>query len=183
MAFKNLIIHIIHEKTLSPEGGRALDLGCGGKALDSQFMAKEGFEVHAVDKEADFLHALAEKNAAIHTHLSRIEDFVIEKSHYNLLIASFSLQFLTREAARSTIMAMVDGAVPGGVIIFNVIGDLDAWKNNPGWYVWTRTEIADFISQIPGVTLRNFNENQGLGGTMKGEMKFWHTFDIVLVKG
>jgi 2-polyprenyl-3-methyl-5-hydroxy-6-metoxy-1,4-benzoquinol methylase len=182
MAFKFIISKLIQEGAICAEKNTiALDLG-SANGVDSLYLAEQGLTVHAVDMEKESLDEITKKNKSIITHCCKIEDFKIKRNSYNLIIASFSLQFLSKDNAKNTIQSMVDGCIPGGVIIFNIIGNRDAWADSPKWHVWSQEEATTFVSNLPEATIRNFNQYEGLGGTIRAGLKQWHVFEFVLVK-
>ncbi|MDB5259276.1 MAG: Tellurite resistance protein TehB [Candidatus Taylorbacteria bacterium] len=181
MAFKYIITKLIKENSFATPKGAALDLGCG-KGFDTLFIADEGFDVQAVDHASSSLDAIKKNNSNIEVLESKIEHFSIKKNYYSLIIASFSLQFLSKEDAKKVIQDMVDGIVSGGVVIFNVIGDRDAWADRSNWHIWDLEEIKKFVSEIPNAKLRNFNQYEGMGDTIKEGLKYWHVFEVVLIK-
>jgi tellurite methyltransferase len=182
MAFTNqkTIFEKLVDESALPRKGRALDLGCG-KGQDACTLAGRGFEVDAVDKNQELLDGIKSERGDIHLFNVSIEDFKIQKNTYGLIVASFSLQFLPKEDAKEVIRAMIDGTVASGILIFNLIGDRDEWANNPKWSTWERGEITDFLKKFP-VHIRNFNEKEGTGYTMSRDFKYWHVYEIVLVK-
>lgn len=162
-------------------GGLALDLGCG-KGADALFLAENGFIVDAVDSSKENLASLeSEKNLNVKIFAVPIENFSILKNNYDLIIASFSLQFLSKELAKNTLTSMMDGTKKGGIVFFNLIGPKDEWAQNGKWSTWNKEEIFGFLDSR-GVTIRNYKEEAGLGDTISKGIKYWHIFEFVLVK-
>ncbi len=176
---KSIFNTLIDEFALMPNG-RALDLGCG-KGFDVLSFAEKGFEVDAVDKNNELLEAIKFKKNEIHIFNASIEDFVIQEKKYNLITASFSLQFLSKISAQKVIKSMINGLSAKGVIIFNLIGKKDEWANNDKWSTWEKSEIIDYLKEFD-IKIRNFNEIEGQGKTMASGLKYWHVYEIILIK-
>lgn len=178
-----LLNKLFKENAIKP--GVALDLGCGSGVL-ARFIADQGFsQVDAVDKDNFKIAMLASELSISHkinSILSKIEDFKIEPGKYNLILASYSLQFMTKENQKKVLLDMVNGLAPGGVAVFNIIGENDAWKEK--WPTWKKKEL-DLALNFPVkefIEIRNFNEMAGMGDTIAVGLKCWHTFEVVLVK-
>ncbi len=163
------------------KNGVALDLGCGSGGLARLAIEKGFSQVDAVDINTE---ALAKLEAPINPIVSKMEDFKIEPNKYSLIIASYSLQFMTKENQRKTIREMISGLVSGGVAVFNIIGNGDEWADK--WPTWTEDEVREFILSLwamgNSVQARNFNEMRGLGETMAKGLKSWHVFEVVMTK-
>lgn len=99
---------------LLPRGGRALDLACG-EGRNAVFLAKQGFEVDAVDiSEVGLRKAqklAREERVTIHTVLADLNRYPIERERYDL-IANF--YFLNRKL----IPRIKKGLKKGGRVIF-----------------------------------------------------------------
>ncbi|MSR71726.1 MAG: methyltransferase domain-containing protein [Candidatus Taylorbacteria bacterium] len=174
----SLISKLISEKALNTVG-RALDLG-SGKGADAYILAEKGFKVDSVDRDKKSLTD-APISQSITKYNTNIEDFKIVSNTYNLVLASFSLQFLTKENAKNVIASMVNGCVKNGIIIFNLIGENDEWAVDGKWSTWSAMEIKDFVATL-SVTVRNFNQIEGKGDTICAGIKHWHIFELILIK-
>ena len=88
--------------------GRALDIGCG-VGQNSEFLAKMGWEVDAVDISQVGLAKLTE-HASIHPHCMDIRNFDIKKERYDLIL---SINFLD-----TTLFSRIEeGLRSGGVFL------------------------------------------------------------------
>ncbi len=177
MSFTNRTIFytLTRDGLLKP--GRALELGCGG-GYDARRLAEAGFVVDAVDCNAEVLKSLL-PTPSINPLLSQIENFSITPNTYNLISSQFVLHFLPKETAHTVISKMVEGAVRGGIISFNILGEKDEWKEK--WTTWTREEIEAFLQTLPIKIYKTVTE-EGSGMTRAGSIKYWHLREYVLVK-
>jgi len=166
---------LTHDGVLTP--GRALDLGCN-TGVDALFIAKNGFTVDAVDADPEALKSIP-TSQGVTPILSKIEDFKIIEEHYNLVSCQYVLHFLKKEAAHQVITNMIAGAIPNGVISFNVLGEKDVWKDK--WTTWTREEMDRFLADFP-VKVHKIITEEGMGMTKAGSLKYWHVLNYVLIK-
>ena len=156
--------------------GRALDLGAG-KGKDSTLYQDSGFDVTTVDKDLEKVKILKEKGLTVFDF--NIEDFPIQKGFFDLINASFVLQFLSKEKAKDAIERAILGLKPDGILLFNVIGTEDEWKNNGKWSFWTAKELEDFLKEFP-VDVISLKEEKIIGPTQIGKDKLWHTITVAL---
>src|SRR5712692_9982615 len=94
---------------------RALDLGCGA-GRDTRYLLEQGFQVTAVDADANAMAILAtfpqEKLRAIQ---SSFVDFEFES--YDLINAHFSLPFLAREQSYAVFALAPPALNPEGISV------------------------------------------------------------------
>lgn len=177
MSFTNrTLLHILtRDGVLKP--GRALDLGCG-IGRDAEILSKNNFIVDAVDADTQVV-AKIPTFPSITPIVSKLEDYTILENTYNLVSSQYVLHFLPKETAHEIITRMVAGAIPGGIISFNLLGEKDEWRDK--WTTWTREEAESFISTLPIITHKIITE-EGKGMTRAGIMKYWHVLNFVLIK-
>jgi tellurite methyltransferase len=90
--------------------GLALDLAAGG-GRNALFLARRGFRVHAVDiSEVGFL-GLAARHPDLHPVVADLDRFDIPADRYNLIV---NVRFLSRRLFPH----IIEGLIPGGVLIF-----------------------------------------------------------------
>ncbi len=157
--------------------GKSLDIGCRD-GRDAINLAKEGFVVEALDSDEECV-----KNILVNTNItpivSRIEDFKIQEKNYDLISCQYVLHFLSKEVTKDVIYRMVEGAKVGGIIVFTLLGNKDDWKNV--WSVWQKEEFTQYLSTLPVDIFKVITE-EGMGKTRKGPLKYWHVFNIVLIR-
>ena len=116
-------------KNLTP-GSRFLDLGCG-QGRDSFYMARNGFEVMAVDNSKVAISQIEilaknKKLSNLKSICQNISDFKIEPKKYSLINSINSLQFLPEKEVLETIKNIQKNILPGGFVIIQSFT-----KNNP----------------------------------------------------
>ena len=99
---------------LAPEG-RALDIaaGIGRNAL---FLAKQGFEVDAVDISDKALETLSGRHPNLHPICADLDVFDIPENRYSLIL---NIRFLNRRL----FPIIQEGLKPGGLLIFETYLD------------------------------------------------------------
>lgn len=115
----NKLLQMVWKK--AEPGSCFLDLGCG-QGRDSLFMAKQGFQVTAVDKSIEGINnlkQLAKENnfEKIQVICQDIKDFEIEKDKYSIINVFNASQFLKKEDALKIIKALKENLKINGFII------------------------------------------------------------------
>jgi tellurite methyltransferase len=161
---------------------RALDLGCGA-GRDTRYLLSEGFDVTAVDENAEALTYLRELPAGLpaeHLHLiqSTFEEFPFAAhAPFDLVSAQFSLPF-TRPEAFALMFARLKAAIwPGGVFAGQFFGVNDQWnrEGRPLSFV-TREQAEDLLRDLEVLELV---EEDADGQVANGNPKHWHVFQIL----
>lgn len=103
------------------DGRNFLDLGCG-QGRDSFFMAKNGFNVTAVDNSKvgiNQIKNLSDQNKIknIHAICQSIKTFPIERNKFNIINCFNSLQFLYKNDSLKTIALIKKNLAPKGIVI------------------------------------------------------------------
>jgi FolB domain-containing protein len=102
-----------HRNLLQP--GRALDLA-SGEGRNALYLAQQGFEVHAWDRNQDSLQALAAKAASLHLPITtRLVDLEREPS---IPVETFDLIVVFHYLQRDLIPAIIKSLRPGGIVIY-----------------------------------------------------------------
>jgi len=110
-----------------PKNSFVLDLGSGG-GRNSVFMAQLGNSVDSVDiVNLRFLDKLPNNlNKLIRFHHESVDNFVIEKDKYNMIILARLIQYLDDNSLRSLIKRCSSGLKNKGVILisYSLIGGI-----------------------------------------------------------
>jgi len=91
-------------------GKRALDIAAGN-GRNALFLARQGFEVDAVDISDKGLGQFAEKHPGIHAICVDLDDFDIAAGRYDLIV---NINYLNRRL----FPYIREGLSPGGILIF-----------------------------------------------------------------
>ena len=105
---------LVNHRHLLPRG-QALDLA-SGEGRNALFLAQQGFEVHAWDRNKDSLEALAAKAASLHLPITtRLIDLEQEPS---IPVETFDLIVVFYYIQRNLIPAIIKSLRPGGIVIY-----------------------------------------------------------------
>jgi len=108
--------------------GVALDIGAG-EGRNSMFLAKNGFEVEAIDKIKEGLEKCKKfakrYNLPIRTRAIDIRKFKFEKNKYSLIIAIASLDFLKFSEAKKIVSKVKKSLKKKGVLYIVVFSTKD----------------------------------------------------------
>jgi tellurite methyltransferase len=94
---------------LAPKG-RVLDLGAGN-GRNALFLAKQGFDVIAVDVSDVAINGLAGVHPRLHPLCYDLDDYDIPKEYFSLIL---NIRFLNRRLFPH----ICEGLIPGGLLIF-----------------------------------------------------------------
>ena len=169
---------LVRAVSLLGHTGQALDLGCGA-GRDTRYLLERGFSVTAVDREAASLATLANLPTD-HLRLvqSSFEDFTF--GQYDLINAHFALPF-TRKELLPTVFARLKAALkPGGIFAGQFFGVHDTWNTPDNYMTFFTREEAE--SQLDGLEIVEFEEEDQDGATADGTPKHWHAFHIIACK-
>ena len=166
---------LVRAVSLLGHTGEALDLGCGG-GRDTRYLLAHGFQVTAVDNEAASLAALADlPRERLHLIQSTFEDFSF--TSYDLINAHFALPF-TRKEQFPTVFARLKASLqPGGIFVGQFFGVNDTWNTLETTMTFLTREQAH--TQLAGLEIIEFEEEDQDGMTARGEAKHWHVYHII----
>lgn len=166
---------LVRAVSLLGHAGEALDLGCGG-GRDTRYLLARGFQVTAVDNEAASLTALANlPTERLHLVQSTFEHFKF--ASYDLINAHFALPFTHKEQF-STVFARLKAALKsGGIFVGQFFGVNDTWNTPETTMTFFTHQQAH--TQLAGLEIVEFEEEDRDGTTARGDAKHWHVYHIV----
>lgn len=108
--------------------GKALDVGAG-EGRNSIFLAKNGFEVDAIDKISEGLKKCEkiakEDNLLINTQSCNIKRFNFGKEKYSIILAVSVLDFLKKSEIETMLKKMKESLTKEGFILLSVFSVKD----------------------------------------------------------
>jgi len=121
--------------------GYVLDLGFG-KGHNSVFLAENGFEVEAFDRDGKAVSTLQgiaqERGLAIRAIKNELTTLTILSKRYSLAIASWVLMYIRRGEREGLVKMAVRGLVPGGYIYLAVFSTSD-----PGYELCQKRKLEE----------------------------------------
>jgi tellurite methyltransferase len=166
-------------------GGCALDLGCG-TGRESIFLARQGYQVEAIDRNAAHVEQLnaetREDNLSVKAIQARIEDYQIVPNKYSLITARHSLSFIP-DATRvlRIIKTMIDGLKPDGMVCFTLFGTRDGWSSRTDMTFFEYGPMIAFLDSLP-LSLYYRSSGEYFANTIDGMNKFWHVHTFCYFK-
>ena len=160
--------------------GVAVDLGCGSGA-ETLDLLRRGWQVHAVDADANGIAMLKESvpptvQPLLHTHVGSFEAF--EFPRCDLGWAGFSLPYFAAVQwlplwSRIVTVLNVNARFAG-----DIFGDKHAWAVEPQVQVLTESALR---RQLEGLIVEAFDIKDGLRPS-GGELTRWNAFGIAARK-
>jgi len=160
--------------------GKSLDLGCGG-GRDTRELLKRGWSVDALDANESALSLTAKLQTSdsrlnlIHEHFEGAE-FKIE--YYDLINASASLPFCSKENLQVLWQKLLLSLKPGGIISCDFFGINDDW--NDGSYssmsFLSKSDVEELLAKLK---IESLVEKEMIGPTALGASKHWHIFTCI----
>lgn len=115
---------LVENVDLLPRGGRVLDVACGS-GRNARFLAKHGWQVHAIDRDAARLAAL---NGVERVTTGRID---LEVGTPSLGHRCYSLVMVFNYLHRPLMPAIVDAVAAGGVLVYETFTHGQALCGHP----------------------------------------------------
>ena len=171
---------MIRAASFVPQNGRALDLGCGA-GRDTRYLLAQGFQVTAVDADANAMAILAtfpqERLRAVQ---SSFIDFAFE--NYDLINAHFCLPFLPREQFYAVFEKLRQALNPDGIFVGQFFGIHDQWNTPEQAGKMTFLTREEALRALEGLDLIEFEEEDVDSVVADGSPKHWHVFHIIARK-
>lgn len=161
-------------------GQSAIDLGCGAGG-NTLHLLERGLRVVAVDADAEAVEITKGRlpeNAAAHVVQSRFQELGLDVESVDLVIAFFSLFFLTPSEFGPVWQRILSALRPGGILAGQLLGINDDWASK-GCTVHTRSEVESLLHPFETLYLEEADQD---GETLLREPKHWHAFHVVARK-
>ena len=161
-----------------PEGGEALELGCGvGQGV--VHLLEKGFHVTAVDAEEEALALLKSRlpsGAPAKVVQGRFQE--LEMDTYDVVAAHFCLFFLTPAEFDAFWPRLISAIKSGGLLSAQFLGVNDEWRDR-GYTTHTREQVDELLKPFEVLSLEEVERD---GETAQGIPKHWHVFHVVARK-
>jgi tellurite methyltransferase len=171
---------MIRATSLVTHGERALDLGCGA-GRDTRYLLEQGFQVTAVDSDANAMAILATfPQEKLRTVQSSFVDFAFE--NYDLINAHFCLPFLPREQFYAVFGKVREALNPEGIFVGQFFGIHDQWNTGERAAAMTFLTREEALQALEGLEVIEFEEEDIDSVVADGSPKHWHVFHIIARK-
>jgi tellurite methyltransferase len=162
--------------------GRAIDLGCGS-GRDTKLLLEKEFSVTAVDEQdvRKYLDHLSYSKKLTFTQ-SRFEELELDKSHYILANASWSLPFVAPADFPLLFAKVTDSLKDGGIFCGQLFGVRDGWNVPSRNKNTTFLEDQEVTQLLKKVKVLHNKEYEIEGHLASGAPKHWHYYDIIIQK-
>lgn len=166
------------QRFFSPPG-QALDLGCG-VGTGTLWLAEQGFDVHAVDREKEAIEKLIERKpcfACISTELADFACLELEPDSFDVVTAQFSLFFMPRADFDQFWPRLTDSIRCNGLFMGTFLGINDTWANQ-----YTTHMLGDIEDLLYDFSIEYHEEAERDGLTALGDSKHWHVHHVIARK-
>lgn len=161
-----------------PGSGSAIDLGCGA-GRGTLWLLERGLHVVAVDVSEEGLGYLRKKlpeGADVEVVCSGFGD--LELGSYDVVVACFSLFFLSPEEFGEFWPRVAAAVKPKGLFAGQFLGVNDSWKDR-GFTIHDRGGVEKLLE---GFKVLRLEEEDRDGETAVGDQKHWHVFHVIARK-
>jgi SAM-dependent methyltransferase len=161
-----------------PSPRTAIDLGCG-VGNDTLALLKRGWQVLAIDKEAEAIQRLRQRVPVEHhgnltTMVSAFEELELPKA--NLVNASFSLPFCAPDRFAVLWGEIINSIRQGGRFAGQLFGERDQWAQDARMTFHSQHQVQRLLAPFE---VEYFVEIEEDGATATGGNKHWHIFSVV----
>ncbi|MET7534408.1 class I SAM-dependent methyltransferase [Streptomyces goshikiensis] len=161
--------------------GRALDIGAGPLS-DARHLLRAGFDVDAVDPDAETLRCAMRLGNSRLTVIPRdIREAGIPAGRYDLVLAVHVLPFLPRRDLPGVVAAIQAGLTEGGLFCCTFFGVNDSWARwgRPMTFL-TPPEVHGLCTGLQSVVV---TEREYEGHDAHGRPKHWHIVRAIMRRG
>lgn len=160
-----------------PNGGTAIDLGCG-VGTGTLWLAEKGYQVFAIDNSEEAIEILRQRlegRTSVKLKMGEMQSVPFPKA--DVIVASFSLFLLNSDDFKKVWSKIKRSLKPGGVFMGQFLGKNDEWASYS--LTLTRQEVARLFR---GMDKLYMDEVEREGKTVLNESKHWHVFHVIARK-
>jgi len=161
-----------------PEAGEALELGAGvGHGV--LHLLERGLKVTAIDAEPEACELLRQRAPSARVIEGRFEEIELPPSHYDVVVAGFSLFFLTQQELAHLWPRLLASMKPGALFAGEFLGLRDDWVRD-GYLGHPESEVREMLDRFD---ILYWEEAERDGKTSQGTDKHWHVYHVVAQVG
>lgn len=170
---------LLKKALMHVEGNQALDLGAGA-LRDSRFLAKNGFQVTAVDGSPLILTQPSQDNVSV-VH-STFMDYDFPDNALDLVTAQWALSFNPRQTFPALIQKIIRALKSGGIFTANIFGTDDEWNKGQDEMTFLGNAQCQKTLEEPALDVIYFADVHERKKPAVGNEKRWHYFEIIARK-
>jgi len=157
-----------------PPSGHVLELGAGvGHGV--VHLLNRGFSVTAIDAEAEAVAILRRRAPQAEVIEARFEQVALKPESYNVVVAGFSLFFLTSSEFQKFWPRLVASIRPEGIFAGEFLGNRDDWVTD-GYLGHSETEVRQLLDKFE---ILHWEDAERDGKTSQGTPKHWHVYHVI----
>lgn len=171
----------LFEATPQAQPKFAIDLGCGS-GRDSLALLEQGWQVLAIDGEAEALAALTQATPSAWRPRLQTQQVTFEAMSLpqaDLINASFALPFCSPEHYSFVWQKITQALNPHGRFVGQFFGSRDEWAANSAMTFHTAEQVKTLLTPFDIEIFREIEED---GQTATGQPKHWHLFTVIAQK-
>ena len=157
--------------------GNAIDIGCG-PGNECIFLYNNGWDVLAVDKNANSLAYLKKECPNIQTYEVLLED-INELPRADLVLANYSIPFCQPQYFDNLMKILLNAVAKNGRFAGNFIGLNDDWSQVKNKSFCSAETVKSLFASFE---IEHFIEKEYDDKTAFGKDKHWHVIDIIAKK-
>ncbi len=169
-------LHLIFRQIdpLLPKTGHALELGAG-VGMGVVHLIEKGLTVTAIDAEPEAVRIIRERAPTANVVESRFEQFDLIPRSYDVVIAGFSLFFLTPTEFAQFWPRLLASMKPECVFAAEFLGLKDDWVKE-GYLGHSESEVRRLLQPF---SIQYWEQAERDGKTSQGTDKHWHVYHVV----
>ena len=152
--------------SLLDHGSKIVDIACGpGNITGFLLKCRNDLQIECVDISPAMIEMVKERFPVIDCHICDIKNYALKKSHYEGVICSFGLPFLSREEIIGFLANIFDGLKKSGIVYLSTMkgnsegfettsfsGDLDVY------FIYHDKDFLDAAIEAAGFRIIEYHE-------------------------